>query len=191
MVAGSQLVHPGALTVLGAPIDISRIACDTYVAAGFTDHITPWKTAYRIIQMVSGPAQFVMCSSGHIQTVVADPKHRGLGYLLNPETPPDAEQWLASAERHEGSWWGHYAAWLAERSGEQVAAPSRSVVGATRRLSPPLQLHSSVTARTADHLSRPGHRRALDGRRGDRPVPGQVRHTAGAAGCHRLRGPRH
>ena len=123
MVAGNQLVHPAALTVLGTPIDISRITCDTYVAAGFSDHITPWKTAYRTTQMVSGPAQFVMCSSGHIQTVVADPKHRGLGYFLNPETPPTAEQWLAGAERHEGSWWGHYAAWLAERSGEQVAAP--------------------------------------------------------------------
>jgi len=123
MVAGNQLVHPAALTVLGTPIDISRITCDTYVAAGFTDHITPWKTAYRTTQMISGPAQFVMCSSGHIQTVVADPKHRGLGYFLNPETPPDPEQWLAGAERHEGSWWGHYAAWLAERSGDQVAAP--------------------------------------------------------------------
>ena len=123
MVAGNQLVHPAALTVLGTPIDISRITCDTYVAAGFTDHITPWKTAYRTTQMVSGPAQFVMCSSGHIQTVVADPKHRGLGYFLNPETPPTAEQWRAGAERHEGSWWGHYAAWLAERSGDQVAAP--------------------------------------------------------------------
>ena len=87
------------------------------------NHITPWKTAYRTTQMVSGPAQFVMCSSGHIQTVVADPKHRGLGYFLNPETPTTAEQWLAGAERHEGSWWEHYAAWLAERSGEQVAAP--------------------------------------------------------------------
>ena len=123
MVAGNQLVHPAAMTVLGTPIDLSRITCDTYVAAGFTDHITPWKTAYRTTQMVSGPAQFVMCSSGHIQTVVADPKHRGLGYFVNPQTPPTAEQWLAGAERHEGSWWGHYAAWLAERSGEQVAAP--------------------------------------------------------------------
>ena len=123
MVAGNQLVHPGALKVLGTPIDISRITSDTYVAAGFTDHITPWQSAYRTTQMVSGPAQFVMVSSGHIQTVVADPKHRGLGYSVNPETPPTAEQWLAGAERHEGSWWGHYAAWLAERSGNQVAAP--------------------------------------------------------------------
>jgi len=123
MVAGSQLVHPGALTVLGTPIDLSRIACDTFVVGGMTDHITPWHTAYRSTQMVSGHSQFVLGSSGHIQTVVADPKHRGLGYFLNPETPPEAEQWLAGAQRHEGSWWDHYVAWLAERSGEQIAAP--------------------------------------------------------------------
>ena len=123
MVAGNQLVHPDAMTVLGTPIDLSRITGDTYVAAGMTDHITPWHTCYRSTQLVSGQAQFVMCSSGHIQTVVADPKHRGLGYFLNPKTPPDAEQWLKGAERHEGSWWDHWVAWLSERSGERVAAP--------------------------------------------------------------------
>jgi polyhydroxyalkanoate synthase subunit PhaC len=123
MVVGNQLAHPGAMKVLGTPIDISRIACDTYVAAGRTDHIAPWHTCYKITQMVSGHTQFVLCSSGHIQTVVADPKHRGLGYFLNPETPPDPEKWLAGAQLHEGSWWDHYVAWLAERSGEQVPAP--------------------------------------------------------------------
>ncbi len=123
MVASNQLVHPGTMTVLGTPIDLSRITCDTYVAAGMTDHITPWQTCYRSTQMVSGHSQFVLCSSGHIQTVVADPKHRGLGYFLNPGTPPSADQWMAGAQRHEGSWWDHWVVWLAERSGEQVAAP--------------------------------------------------------------------
>ena len=123
MVAGNQLAHPGALTVLGTPIDLSRIACDTYVVAGRTDHITPWKTCYRSTQMVSGRSEFVLVSSGHIQTVVADPRHRGLGYYLNPQTPPDADQWLAGAQLHEGSWWEHWAGWLAQRSGEPGAAP--------------------------------------------------------------------
>jgi polyhydroxyalkanoate synthase len=122
LVAGNQMVHPGGMTVLGTPIDLSRITCDTYVASGMTDHITPWHTGYRSTQLVSGQSQFVLCSSGHIQTVVADPKHRGLGYFVNPETPPDAEQWLAGAQRHEGSWWEHWTGWLAERSGAQVAA---------------------------------------------------------------------
>ena len=84
MVAGNQLAHPGGMKVLGTPIDISRITCDTYVAAGRTDHITPWHTCYRTTQMVSGHSQFVLCSSGHIQTVVADPKHPRLGYFVNP-----------------------------------------------------------------------------------------------------------
>ncbi len=123
LVEGNQMVHPGAMTVLGTPIDISRISCDTYVASGMTDHITPWHTGYQSTQMVSGHSQFVLCSSGHIQTVVADPKHRGLGYFVNPETPPDADQWLAGAQRHDGSWWEHWAGWLTERSGEQVTAP--------------------------------------------------------------------
>jgi polyhydroxyalkanoate synthase subunit PhaC len=123
MAAGNQLTHPGAMRVLGTPIDISRISCDTYVAAGRTDHITPWHACYRTTQMVSGDSEFVLCSSGHIQTVVADPKHPGLGYFVNPETPPDAEQWLAGAQRHEGSWWEHWVGWLSQRSGERVTAP--------------------------------------------------------------------
>ena len=62
IVAGNQLTHPGALQVLGTPIDLSRITCDTYVAAGLTDHITPWQTCYRTTQLVSGNTQFVLCS---------------------------------------------------------------------------------------------------------------------------------
>jgi polyhydroxyalkanoate synthase subunit PhaC len=130
IVEENQLAHPGAMTVLGTPIDISRISTDTYVVGGLTDHITPWQTCYRTTQMVSGHTQFVLCSSGHIQTVVADPKHRGLGYFVNPDIPPSADDWLKAAERHEGSWWDHWVAWLAERSGEQSEAPR--ALGSTR-----------------------------------------------------------
>jgi polyhydroxyalkanoate synthase len=130
MVAGNQLVQPGGMTVLGTPIDLSQITCDTYVAAGRTDHITPWPTCYRTTQLVSGNCAFVLCSSGHIQTVVADPQHPRLGYFVNPETPPDPEQWFAGAQRHEGSWWEHWAAWLSERSGKRVTAPK--TVGSAR-----------------------------------------------------------
>ena len=135
MVEEDQLARPGAMKVLGTPIDLSRITTDTYVAAGRTDHITPWETCYRTTQLVSGHSEFVLCSSGHIQTVVADPKHRGLGYFLNPATPPNAKDWLAAAERHEGSWWEHWMRWLAERSGEQGEAPH--ALGNTRY--PPIQ----------------------------------------------------
>jgi polyhydroxyalkanoate synthase len=73
---------------------------------------------------VSGDSRFVLCSSGHIQTVVADPKHPRLGYFINQETPSEAERWLADAQRHEGSWWADWVAWLSERSGERAMAPT-------------------------------------------------------------------
>ena len=54
---------------------------------------------------------------------MADPKHPRLGYFVNPATPPKAEDWLAAAQRHEGSWWEHWVGWLAERSGGHSEAP--------------------------------------------------------------------
>ena len=35
---------PGALTVLGTPIDLASADVPTYVLAGETDHIVPWQT---------------------------------------------------------------------------------------------------------------------------------------------------
>ena len=42
----------GALTVLGVPIDLSRIDIDSYVVAGIADHITPWQSCYRSTQLL-------------------------------------------------------------------------------------------------------------------------------------------
>ena len=35
-----------------------------------------------------------------------------------------ADDWLARAEAHPGSWWPHWAAWLAGHGGAMRAAPS-------------------------------------------------------------------
>ena len=39
--------RPGALTLSGTPIDMGKVVADTYVVAGVTDHITPWKSVYQ------------------------------------------------------------------------------------------------------------------------------------------------
>ena len=38
---------PGGLTVLGTPVDLSKVDADAYIVAGISDHITPWQNAYR------------------------------------------------------------------------------------------------------------------------------------------------
>ena len=39
--------------------------------------------------------------------------------------PDDPQQWLDSAQQVQGSWWPHFADWLARRSGARVPAPQR------------------------------------------------------------------
>ena len=52
MAMDNQLADPGALSVLGEPIDLSRIDVDSYVVAGIADHITPWQNCYRTTQLL-------------------------------------------------------------------------------------------------------------------------------------------
>ncbi len=117
IVIENQLIFPGKLKILDTPVDLSKISIDMFVVAGITDHITPWHGCYHTVQLVSGNAEFVLCSSGHVQTLVSAPGHRGAHYFTNSQTPPDPDDWKAAAERHEGTWWEHWVEWLGERSG--------------------------------------------------------------------------
>jgi polyhydroxyalkanoate synthase len=115
---------PGALTVLGTPIDLSSADVPTYVLAGETDHIVPWQNAYRATQILGGTARFVLVNSGHIQALVnpPDPKSRRT-YRTANAVAASPEEWLLVAVEHRGSWWPDYLAWMEPRSGELKPRP--------------------------------------------------------------------
>lgn len=119
----NPLVGAGAISVLGTQIDLRRVRCDCYVMAGATDHIVPWQACYRIPHLLGGKTEFVLSSSGHVQSIVNPPGNPKASYHTNARRPRSPEAWLARAEKHSGSWWGHWAAWLAARSGERRPAP--------------------------------------------------------------------
>ena len=52
---GNLLATPGALTVLGVPIDLKRVKIDTFATGALTDHLTPWKACYRTTQLLRRP----------------------------------------------------------------------------------------------------------------------------------------
>ncbi len=120
---GSQLQQPGASEILGTPIDLSEVDCDKYVVAGITDHITPWKGVFSTARAFGGKRDFILSSSGHIQSLINPPGNPKAKFLLNPDLPESAEDWLAAAREVSGSWWEHWREWLAARSGEMRAAP--------------------------------------------------------------------
>ena len=119
------LCTPGALTVLGEPVDLSRITCDTYVTGALTDHLTPWQGCYRTTQLVGGDSTFVLSSSGHIASLVNPPGNPKARMFVGPDPGPDPEVWRAEATELAGTWWDHWADWMTERAGPEKRAPTK------------------------------------------------------------------
>ena len=119
----NPLKVPGKITALGTPIDMSRMQVPAYVVAGITDHITPWQACYQSKNILRGKIDFVLSSSGHIQSIVNPPTNPKAKYFLNDAMPESPEDWLAGAREQTGSWWTHWAAWYRGHGGGEVAAP--------------------------------------------------------------------
>lgn len=122
LLRSNPLSEPRALMVLDTPIDLKKVTIPTYVIAGVTDHIVPWTSAYGATQILGGPSQFVLSSSGHIQSLVNPPGNPKASYHADGPDAADPQEWLAGATRFGGSWWEHWATWLGERSGERTPA---------------------------------------------------------------------
>ena len=119
---GKSLAVAGDVTVGGTPIDLKQTDFDVFITGGTTDHITPWKACYRSLPLFGGKVEFLLSSAGHIQSVLNPPGNPKAVFWTNPETPDDPDQWLAGAQKHTTSWWGHWADWLkAPGNGEQQA----------------------------------------------------------------------
>jgi len=119
----NKLRESGALTMAGARIDLARVAVPAYIVASRDDHIVPWRSAYQSTRLLGGDVGFVLGASGHIAGVVNPPAKNRRNYWTNPVLAAAADDWLARAETHPGSWWPHWGAWLARHGGPLRPAP--------------------------------------------------------------------
>ncbi len=119
----NALTQPGKLRLHGVPVDLGKIRCDTYLVAGTTDHITPWKACYRSTQLFGGKNTFVLSNSGHIQSILNPPGNKKAEFWAGGTPGPDPDDWQSGAERHTSSWWLHWYGWLKTRSGNERDAP--------------------------------------------------------------------
>ena len=70
------LTRAGAVEILGTPIDLRKVGYDMFVVGGMTDHICAWRAVYNGARLFGGRTEFVLNSSGHVQTLVCPPIHR-------------------------------------------------------------------------------------------------------------------
>jgi polyhydroxyalkanoate synthase len=116
--------NPGEIEMAGHMADLSKVTCDAFIVAGLTDHITPWKACYRTPSLLSSEnIEFVLSSSGHIQSLINPPGNPKAKYFTNPDITLDPDEWAAGAEEVAGSWWPRWVEWLGEHSGGMKPAP--------------------------------------------------------------------
>jgi polyhydroxyalkanoate synthase len=115
----------GTLEIGGATIDLSVIKQPTYVVSAINDHIVLWESAYKTVNLVSGPVRFVLGSGGHIAGIVSPPGPKAWHQVANGDEklPATGAEWRATAERKSGTWWEDWARWSAANSGPMVDPP--------------------------------------------------------------------
>src|SRR5882724_10180732 len=124
------LTRPGQLSVLGTPLHLQNITVPTFVTGAVADHLTPWKGCYKTTQLLGGPSTFVLSHSGHIASLVNPPGNPKAHYWTGGTPGQDPEQWLAGAEKQQGSWWEPWAKWATARAGRRQ--PRRDNFGSER-----------------------------------------------------------
>src|SRR6201991_733683 len=120
----NSLVTPGAVSMLGTPVDLNQLPTDAYLIAGIADPDSPWQACYRSARLLgSKDLRFVLSSSGHIAALVNPPGNPKASYRVGTVGDTDPADWAQEAGEHADSWWPDYVDWLANRDHEVVDAP--------------------------------------------------------------------
>ena len=107
----------------GTPLDVGKVSLPVYELATKEDHIAPAQSVFIGSQLFGGPVEFVLSGSGHIAGVVNPPEKMKYQHWIGGDRKAgDLMDWLESATEEPGSWWPHWANWLASHSGKKVDA---------------------------------------------------------------------
>jgi polyhydroxyalkanoate synthase subunit PhaC len=118
----NALRQPGAITLGGVPIDVTKVKVPAYFISAVEDHIAPWKSTFAGAKLLSGPVRFVLGGSGHIAGIINPPAGNKYCYWTGAKPGGGADDWLKNAKQHPGSWWTDWAAWVEKHAGNRVPA---------------------------------------------------------------------
>ncbi|MQX35539.1 class I poly(R)-hydroxyalkanoic acid synthase [Roseospira navarrensis] len=118
----NALREPGAVTLAGVPLDLTKVKTPAYFLSAREDHIAPWPSTFRGAQIYSGPVRFVLAASGHIAGVINPPASNKYVHWTSTSRSKNHETWLAAAKENPGSWWPDWEKWVEKYSDGEVPA---------------------------------------------------------------------
>jgi polyhydroxyalkanoate synthase len=112
----------GQMTIGGVKLDLGDVKLPIYELCAKEDHIAPARSVFIGSRLFGGPVTYVLAGSGHIAGVINPPSRPKYQYWTNDGRAATLEAWIEGAQEHPGSWWPHFADWLAGHSGRMVPA---------------------------------------------------------------------
>lgn len=110
----------------GHTVSLGDIRMPVFMVGTQRDHISPWKSVYKMHHLCDAEITFVLTSGGHNAGIISEPGHPRRSYQMDSRAAHgpwmSPERWAKQAPRHEGSWWPAWQKWLAAHSSKSVAA---------------------------------------------------------------------
>jgi len=118
----------GRFMVDDRPAAIQNIRVPMFVVGTERDHVAPWRSVYKIHFLADSDAvTFALTSGGHNAGIVSEPGKAGRHFRIATRQKTDpcvsADEWVATANFVEGSWWPAWVEWLYSRSSSASVPP--------------------------------------------------------------------
>lgn len=106
--------------VEGRTVSLGDIDLPVFMVGTQRDHVSPWRSVYKLHHLCDAEITFVLTSGGHNAGIISEPGHAHRSYQMDTRRAQGAwvepDTWADRAPQHEGSWWPAWQGWLAARS---------------------------------------------------------------------------
>jgi polyhydroxyalkanoate synthase subunit PhaC len=117
-------------------VSLTDLRLPVFMVGTERDHISPWRSVYKLHHLCDAEITFVLTSGGHNAGIISEPGHVGRSYRVATRAADgvwvEPGRWAHQAQRVEGSWWPAWHRWLAQRSSPPQRAhviPAKAVLG--------------------------------------------------------------
>lgn len=117
----------GKFEVEGKTIALHDIRTPIFSVATRKDHISPWRSVYKIHLLADADITFALTNGGHNAGIISEPDNPKRAYQISTRSRNqnylDPNAWAKETPILEGSWWPAWVEWLQKNSGKRIAPP--------------------------------------------------------------------